>query len=225
MAKKWIVPLKIRHSRYALLILGLLLVQSLRAQTAPDFRKAAGAEWPLVGGDWGNTRYSTLAKINTSNVKTLKGAWMTRLNSGFGPPYSQQGTPVVKRRRDVHIPPASRTFSRWTRKPAASDLGISHANAIPKRRTTKPSAAWRWVRGWSSASRRISASRRPHRAAWSRSPACSPSIRKLESYCGSTNSAKTCRRTFASTSPPRPSITKAWCTSACRVETAACADD
>jgi quinohemoprotein ethanol dehydrogenase len=78
------------------LILGLLLVQWLPAQTAPDFRKAAGAEWPLVGGDWGNTRYSTLSQINTSNVKTLKGAWMTRLNSGFGPPFSQQATPVIK---------------------------------------------------------------------------------------------------------------------------------
>jgi glucose dehydrogenase len=38
-------------------------------------------DWPLVGGDWGNTRYSTLARINASNVKTLKGAWMTRLQS------------------------------------------------------------------------------------------------------------------------------------------------
>ena len=66
------------------------------AQTAPDFAKPAGVEWPLVGGDWGNTRYSTLAGITPSNVKTLKGAWMARLNSGFGPGYSQQGTPVVK---------------------------------------------------------------------------------------------------------------------------------
>src|ERR1035438_3603034 len=66
------------------------------AQTAPDYRKPPAADWPLVGGDWGNTRYSPLAKINPSNVKTLKGAWMVRLNSGFGPPYSQQGTPVVQ---------------------------------------------------------------------------------------------------------------------------------
>src|SRR5215472_2648769 len=66
------------------------------AQTAPDFAKPAGVEWPLVGGDWGNTRYSTLAGITPSNVKTLKGAWMARLNSGFGPGYSKQGTPVVK---------------------------------------------------------------------------------------------------------------------------------
>jgi quinohemoprotein ethanol dehydrogenase len=72
-----------------------LLLPVLTAQT-PDFRKPAGAEWPLVGGDWGNTRYSTLAKIDTSNVKTLKGAWMARLNSGFGAGFSQQATPVVK---------------------------------------------------------------------------------------------------------------------------------
>ena len=44
----------------------------------------------------GNTRYSTLSQINTSNVKTLKGAWMARLSSGFGPGFSQQATPVVK---------------------------------------------------------------------------------------------------------------------------------
>jgi len=63
---------------------------------AQDLRKPAATDWPLVGGDWGNTRYSTLARINASNVKTLKGAWMTRLQSGFGAGFSQQGTPVVK---------------------------------------------------------------------------------------------------------------------------------
>ena len=79
-----------------LLVLGCWLLPLLPAQTAPDFRKPAGADWPLVGGDWGNTRYSSLARIDTTNVKTLKGAWMTRLNSGFGPGSSQQATPVVK---------------------------------------------------------------------------------------------------------------------------------
>lgn len=73
----------------ALMALGLVAA-------AQDLRKPANAEWPLVGGDWGNTRYSALSQINTTNVKTMKGAWMARLNSGFGPPYSQQGTPVVK---------------------------------------------------------------------------------------------------------------------------------
>ena len=66
------------------------------AQTTLDYRKPPGAEWPVVGGDWGNTRYSTLSQINVANVKTLKGAWMARLSSGFGPGFSQQATPVVK---------------------------------------------------------------------------------------------------------------------------------
>jgi PQQ-dependent dehydrogenase (methanol/ethanol family) len=74
------------------LILVLLGLPAL----AQDYRKPPTTDWPLVGGDWGNTRYSTLARINPSNVKTLKGAWMTRLQSGFGAGFSQQGTPVVK---------------------------------------------------------------------------------------------------------------------------------
>jgi alcohol dehydrogenase (cytochrome c) len=82
--------------RTAIALAVFALAPLAHPQTAPDYRKPPAADWPLVGGDWGNTRYSPLAKINTSNVKTLKGAWMTRLNSGFGPPYSQQGTPVVK---------------------------------------------------------------------------------------------------------------------------------
>src|SRR3981081_225860 len=63
---------------------------ALAAQTASDYRKPPTKDWPLVGGDWGNTRYSPLAKITPENVKTLKGAWMTRLSSGFGPGFTQQ---------------------------------------------------------------------------------------------------------------------------------------
>ena len=57
----------------------LLLLPVASAQTTPDYRKPPSADWPLVGGDWGNTRYSTLSKIDAANVKTLKGAWMARL--------------------------------------------------------------------------------------------------------------------------------------------------
>src|ERR1700730_4547136 len=87
---------KMRVRCLALGIPGLAATLFVSAQTGPDYRKPASTDWPVVGGDWGNTRYSTLAKINPSNVKTLKGAWMARLNSGFGPGYSQQGTPVVR---------------------------------------------------------------------------------------------------------------------------------
>src|SRR6202050_1913932 len=65
----------------------LVLIPLASAQTT---------DWLLVRGDLANTRYSPLKQITTSNVKTMKGAWMARLNSGFGPPYSQQGTPVVQ---------------------------------------------------------------------------------------------------------------------------------
>ena len=66
------------------------------AQRAPDLRKPSAKEWLTIGGDWGNTRYSTLAQINRNNVKTLKGAWVVHLGSGLGAKYSLEGTPIVK---------------------------------------------------------------------------------------------------------------------------------
>ena len=51
----------------------------------------AGAEWPHYGGDQWNTRYSTLAQINTGNVSNLKVVWMHSLGSLE----SQQSSPLV----------------------------------------------------------------------------------------------------------------------------------
>src|SRR3984885_3704265 len=82
--------------KLALLFLAAGIIGIASGQTAGEYRQPPSAEWPLVGGDWGNTRFSTIPQINRSNVKTLKGAWMARLNSGFGPGFSQQATPVVK---------------------------------------------------------------------------------------------------------------------------------
>src|ERR1700731_5213274 len=54
-------------------------------------------DWITNGGNLTNERYSTLKQIDTSNVKQLKGAWMTRLKgSGFGGKYSAEATPLVK---------------------------------------------------------------------------------------------------------------------------------
>jgi quinohemoprotein ethanol dehydrogenase len=66
------------------------------AQRASDLTKPAGNEWLTIGGDWHNTRYSALTQINRSNVKNLKGAWVTHLGSGLGQKYSLEGTPIVK---------------------------------------------------------------------------------------------------------------------------------
>ena len=56
-----------------------------------------GKDWVTNGGNLTNQRYSALKQIDTTNVKQLKGAWMTRLKgSGFGGKYSAEATPLVK---------------------------------------------------------------------------------------------------------------------------------
>jgi quinohemoprotein ethanol dehydrogenase len=63
-------------------------------QQKANWSKPAGPEWPMGGGDWGNTRFSSLKKIDTTNVKTLGGAWLRKVDaasSGFG----GRGTPVI----------------------------------------------------------------------------------------------------------------------------------
>src|SRR5580704_17185887 len=67
-----------------------------RAQGVADLREPAGREWRAIGGDWGNSRYSTLTQINRDNVRNLKGAWVAHLGSGLGPKYSLEGTPVMQ---------------------------------------------------------------------------------------------------------------------------------
>jgi alcohol dehydrogenase (cytochrome c) len=60
-------------------------------------RSPVGKDWVTNGGNLTNQRYSTLNQINTSNVKQLKGAWMTRLKgSGAAGKYSFEASPLVK---------------------------------------------------------------------------------------------------------------------------------
>src|SRR5579859_3084845 len=74
---------------------GALLAQTTSA--SGNFTEPAGKDWPVPGGDWGHTRYTTLTQINASNVKNLQGAWFTRLNgSGLDLKETQEGTPVVR---------------------------------------------------------------------------------------------------------------------------------
>jgi len=61
-----------------------------------NLAEPAGAEWLTIGGDWHNTRYSTLSQINTRNIKQLKAAWAVHLGSGIGAKYSLEGTPIVQ---------------------------------------------------------------------------------------------------------------------------------
>ena len=77
----------------------LLVVPARAADPEIDrlLRSPAGKDWVTNGGNLTNQRYSTLTQINTTNVKQLKGAWMTRLKgSGVGGKYSFEASPLVK---------------------------------------------------------------------------------------------------------------------------------
>src|SRR5258708_12079301 len=69
--------------------------------TAPPFLPTdlvapAGADWATNGGDYGQTRYSTLNQVTTANVTSLKEAWHIHLNgSATGGKYKGEGTPLV----------------------------------------------------------------------------------------------------------------------------------
>jgi quinohemoprotein ethanol dehydrogenase len=80
-------------------VLSLLVLSGSAADPEMNrrLRQSPGKDWLTNGGDLTNQRYSTLKQINTSNVKQLKGAWITRLKgSGLGGKYSFEATPLVK---------------------------------------------------------------------------------------------------------------------------------
>jgi quinohemoprotein ethanol dehydrogenase len=86
-----------RHClRLTALIVAVVCPSFAWAQANPDLRNPAGKEWLTIGGDWSNSRYSTLSQINRNNVKNLKGAWAVHLGSGLGSKYSMEATPIVK---------------------------------------------------------------------------------------------------------------------------------
>ncbi len=68
------------------------LVATLSSQ-ATDWNSAPGAEFPLVGGNLGSQRHSTLTQITRSNIGRLGGAWMVHVEGGRGG--MMQATPVV----------------------------------------------------------------------------------------------------------------------------------
>jgi len=86
----------------ALIALGVLLPGAAPVWAAdPEIdrllQSPVGKDWVTNGGNMTNERYSTLKQIDTTNVKQLKGAWMTRLKgSGLGGKYSLEATPLVK---------------------------------------------------------------------------------------------------------------------------------
>ncbi len=94
-----------RFAAAAIAAVLLLPSSSLAQSQGPSFRapsdqdllqtKNGGADWMTYGGALNNQRYSTLDQINTSNVKDIRGAWLSRLGSARGSKYIFEADPLV----------------------------------------------------------------------------------------------------------------------------------
>ena len=70
-----------------------LLLHTLPVETQPpDGNHFAAADWPFIGGDLSNSRYSTLDQISVENVQELGAAWHVPFDGGA----STRATPVVQ---------------------------------------------------------------------------------------------------------------------------------
>ncbi|BBA96413.1 putative glucose dehydrogenase [Actinacidiphila reveromycinica] len=61
---------------------------------AASWGTPTGTDYPKLGGNLGNTDYSSLTQINTGTVNRLGGAWETQLEQG-NTPAAQESTPIV----------------------------------------------------------------------------------------------------------------------------------
>jgi PQQ-dependent dehydrogenase (methanol/ethanol family) len=66
---------------------------SIEAQSAACCT-ATGKDFPMVGGNYGNQRYSTLNQITKGNIGKLGGAWLTHIEGG-STAQRQNSTPVA----------------------------------------------------------------------------------------------------------------------------------
>ena len=86
---------------------------------------SSGEEWPLVGGDWGNQRYSTLSQINAQNIKNLRGAWISdRLADAAtsrAMPVVRDGLMFITTQTRVHALDARTGQTVWSHNPATDD--------------------------------------------------------------------------------------------------------
>jgi len=80
--------------RLRLLVLAATTAGSTLVAQVPGWHLAPGRDFPVVGGDLGNRRYSSLASINRDTIARLGGAWMVHLEGGNARG-NMQATPVI----------------------------------------------------------------------------------------------------------------------------------
>jgi quinohemoprotein ethanol dehydrogenase len=94
---RYVGPIGVFCIALGLLISGTQGVGAADPEIDRSLQSPVEKDWVTNGGNLTNQRYSTLKQIDTTNVKRLKGAWVTHLKgSGLGGKYSFEATPLVK---------------------------------------------------------------------------------------------------------------------------------
>ena len=88
---------RIRSLVQALAIAGLCVGTAVFGRSAlgqaTDWTGSPTNDYPTVGGNYGNQRYSALDQINTTNISKLGGAWSVHVEDG-APVGNLDATPV-----------------------------------------------------------------------------------------------------------------------------------
>ena len=127
-----------QHVRVAGVVLSILLATLVSKSVLSDdgWRTSAGADWSFVGGDWANTRFSQLARINTQNVSTLRGAWMSQRFEGGtsrATPIVKDGVMFVTARSAIYALNAATGETKWRYGSGGSGRGGGQGQAAPSK--------------------------------------------------------------------------------------------
>ena len=76
--------MKINTLLFLALISPALTMGQGKGVSPTELLKPLKESWPTYNGDYTGKRYSALTQLNTSNVKNLSLAWMSRLTAGPG---------------------------------------------------------------------------------------------------------------------------------------------
>src|SRR5213076_1972260 len=129
-----------RKAYFAVLVLAVALAGAL---LVPPATSAQNTGWHFYGGDPGNTHWSALNQINTSNVQKLKASWVLQLGTlrSQESTGSSSGTPCTSPRRSA---PSTSSRSTPGRASSAGDTTArSRPTWIPTAAATSTTAAAR----------------------------------------------------------------------------------
>lgn len=92
----------------------------------------AATDWPVVGGDWGNSQYSTADRINTGNIKSLGGAWVHQFEGerSRATPVVADGMMFVTAGTHVYALDPKTGALLWSYKPDTPPFGLYRGVAV-----------------------------------------------------------------------------------------------